>query len=409
MSYEHIRREIAYFSQFPKAVYLDSAATALKPDLLWKTLRDVYASGGEIIHRGTHALVDRGTEQYEAVREAFASRFGVDRSEIVFTSGATAGLNRVACDWGLANLEAGDEILTTVVEHHSNLLPWLEVARRTGAVVRHVGIDSETFLLRPQDFVFTPQIKVLVVSAFSNVLGDVWGEPSALKALIATAHAAGVVVVVDGAQHAPFSSVNLRDLDPDFYAFSAHKMMGTTGLGMLFVNKRIARQLKPLVVGGGAIMFVDWNAVHYKKGPEVMEAGTPMAAQVVAWNVVLKWLDATIDVAAERARLGSLVQQIMNTVQSIDGAHVVGNCDAMAREGHLISCVIDDIHAHDLADVLSSQNIFVRAGTMCAQPLHDFLDVSASLRASLHWYTSPQDVERFCAALKAAVARLRGV
>ena len=409
MSYELIRKKIAYFQQFPTSVYLDSAATALKPDLLWHSLRDVYAMGGEIIHRGTHSLVDRATQNYEEIRARFAKRFSVDPSEIIFTSGATAGLNRVACDWGLANLREGDEILTTVVEHHSSLLPWFEISRRTGASVRHVGLRPGSFVFDIDDFVFTLQTKVLVVSAFSNVLGDVWQSHTALKKLIDRAHAAGVVVVVDAAQQAPFYGVNLRELNPDFYAFSAHKMMGTTGLGILFVNKRVALQLQPLVVGGGAVMLVDWKNVHYKKGPEVLEAGTPMAAQVIAWDEVVRWLDSVIDYDVERVRLGGLMKRIVDTVQSLEGGRVLGNSDAIVRDGHLVSFVIDGIHAHDLADLLNSYDVFVRAGTMCAQPLHDFLDIAASVRVSAHWYTSPSDVEKFCSALKASVERLRDI
>ncbi len=410
MSYELIRREIAYFLNCPKAVYLDSAATALKPDVLWKALRSVYASGEEIINRGTHALADRATLQYEAVRCQLATRFSVDRSEIVFTSGATAGFNRVACDWGLANLSSGDEILTTVVEHHSSVLPWLEIARRTGAVVRHVDIDTQSFLFKRSDFVFKSRTKVLVISAFSNVLGDVWHSHDELKALIAAAHEAGVVVVVDGAQQAPFSTVNLRDLNPDFYAFSAHKMFGPTGLGMLFVNKRIVDQLKPLNVGGGMVASVSWDAVEYKKSPEVFESGTPMAAQCVAWGEVLRWLDAVIvDAPAERARLGELMGYVIDELLVIPGVHLLGNIDMISHSGHLASFHVEDIHAHDIADILSDQQIFVRAGTMCAQPLHDYLGVAASFRVSVHWYSSPDDVKQFCHAFKAAVIRLREV
>lgn len=409
MSYELIRQKIAYFSQFSASSYLDSAATSLKPDLLWQSLKEVYAQGDEIIHRGTHALTDRATQKYEAARDAFAARFAVDRSEIIFTAGATAGLNRAACDWGLSHLMPGDEILTTVVEHHSNLVPWIEIAARTGAVVRHVDIDPASFLFDLENFIFTPRTKVLVVSAFSNVLGNVWKNFNDLKNLISKAHEAGVVVVLDGAQHAPFYNINLRDLNPDFYAFSAHKMMGPAGLGILFINRRIVGQLKPLLGGGGSVSSVSWNSIVHKKSPEVFEPGTPMAAHVVAWNAVLTWLESSINYDAERARLGGLLAQVVETILSVPGSRILGNVDEMIRSGHLVSFVIDDIHAHDLADVLSSYNVFVRAGTMCAQPLHDFLGVSASLRASLYWYSSQEDIDLFSRALKSAVTRLRGL
>lgn len=402
------REKIPFFEKNEDSVYLDSAATALKPKLLSSALAEVYERGHEIVHRGAHALADVSTERYESVRADIAQDLGVESSEVVFTSGTTAGCNQAAWSWGLCNLHPGDEILVSIAEHHSSALPWLEVARHKGATVRWARFDRTTSLFRDDDFEFKPKTKVLILSAFSNVLGALWQSDEQLRGLIERAHQNGIVVVLDGAQRAPFYKTNLRLLNPDFYMYSAHKMFGPQGLGVLFVNQRMFNQLRPALVGGGTVTFVSQHDVVYKVGGASLEAGTPPVAQIIAWGEVLKWV-RFFDFDVERARLGRLMSQLLEGLNAILGVRILGNQELLRRDGHLLSLVVDDVHAHDIVDILNDHKIFVRAGLMCAQPLHEFLGVSASLRVSLHWYSTEQDIARFCGAFASAVERLRRV
>jgi cysteine desulfurase/selenocysteine lyase len=406
---ESFRNFFSFFSKNVPRLFFDSAATSLKPDVLIQKQQEVFAEAFEIVHRSSHDLADVATENFELVRKEIAEWLYVEKEEIIFTSGATAALNIAAMSWVERNLQVGDEILISIAEHHSSCLPWIELARKKGANVSWVYFDKTKYHFELDDFVFKPQTKVLVVSAHSNVTGPLWRSEEELAQLIARAHKNGVIVVVDGAQHAPFCGGNIKKLNPDFYAFSAHKMFGPQGVGILYVNKRIFTQLSPVFVGGGIVDSASVNQVMYKKSPSFLEVGTPPVALFLAWGEVFKKIIVPVCAGDQQRRLGLLVAYLCTFLRTIPGITILGNMELLATQGHLVSFVVDGIHAHDLAEVLNAQKVYVRAGMMCAQPLFEYLQVSACLRVSMHWYTTQAEVTALCDALRIAISQLRAL
>lgn len=390
-------------------VYLDSAATSLLFGGYLKVLEHLVSQGFTTVHRGVNQLADKTTVAYEAARAEIAALHAVSPQEIVFTSGTTAACNQVAWSWGMQHLQADDEILVSIFEHHSSYLPWRKVSEHKGAVIRWVKPESDGLLWKESDFCFSSKTKVLVISAYSNVCGPVWSSLDDLKRVIRRAQAQNVCVIVDGAQQAPFEKVNLRDLNPDFYMYSAHKMCGPQGVGVLFVNQKIRDIVAPALVGGGTVSSVTQEKAAFLPDGRAFEPGTPPVLPVIAWCEAQQELLKLFDLSVEQQRLAGLVGMVIDAVHKIPGVRVLGNEALLKKSGHLISFVVDGVHAHDLADELNTHNIMVRAGLMCAQPLHEFLGVTASLRVSLHVYSTQDDVERFTHAFMSAVARLREV
>lgn len=402
-----VKNDVLFLKKNSDVTYLDSAATALTFERYFTTLATLAGEGFTTVHRGSHQFSDKTTVEYEDVRAQIALVHNVLSQEIVFTSGTTAACNQAAWSWGMQYLAAGDEIVVSIFEHHSSYLPWLRVAQEKGAAIRWVYPDHKTLLWRAEDFVFTPRTKVLIISAYSNVCGPVWQTTDLLKKVIEKAHDQNVCVVVDGAQQAPFEQVDLRDLNPDFYMYSAHKMCGPQGVGVLFINQRIAAHLSPAFVGGGVVTSVTPGRSEFLAAPRAFEAGTPAVLPIIAWNETRLWCYEQIDEQQEQRRLAGLMSTIIDDVTQISGVRVLGNIPLLKTSGHLVSLVVDDVHAHDIADMLNEEKIIVRAGLMCAQPLHEFLGVTASLRVSVHWYSTHEDVVRFCHAFKSAVDLLR--
>jgi len=404
---ELIRHFFSFFSKNDKELFFDSAATSLKPDLLAATEQKIASFATDIVHRSSHFAGSQATQNFENVRQFIAKKMNADRSEIVFTSGATAGFNIAALSWAEKNLKEGDEIIISIAEHHSSCLPWIEAARRKTATISWAKFDKETYLFDQKDFVFTPKTKVLVVSAYSNVLGPIWKDQQELYDLISRAHSLGIIVVVDGAQQAPFYSIDLKKMDADFYAFSAHKMLGPQGVGVLFVNKRIHSQLSPAFVGGGALDYFFNDTPMYKKMPFFLESGTPPVAAIISFGEVLKKVIPTIDVDIEYKRIVRLMAQFIIFLKTIPGVTVLGNEALLQSDGHLVSFLVDGLHAHDIAEILSAKKVYVRAGKMCAHPLFDYLNCSAALRVSMYWYTTEHEVVQLCSEIADAIARLR--
>lgn len=403
------KNDLSFFKRNPDVVYLDSAATALTFERYFTSLAACAAEGFTTVHRGAHQFSDKTTVAYENARMQFADAHNVFPQEIVFTSGTTGACNQVAWSWGMQHLKAGDEVLVSVFEHHSSYLPWLRVAQEKGAAIRWVYPDAQILAWQLDDFVFSPQAKVLVVAAYSNVCGPVWQSKELLKQVIQKAHENNVCVVLDGAQQAPFEMVDLRELNPDFYMYSAHKMCGPQGVGVLFVNQATQSQLSPALVGGGTVRFVMADDAEFRDDARAFEAGTPPVLPIIAWSNVREWYAAQIDTKLQQQQLAELMSMVIDEASSVSGVRVLGNEVLLRSAGHLISLVVDDVHAHDIADLLNDQNIIVRAGLMCAQPLHEFLGVSASLRVSVHWYSTHEDIKQFCSVFKTAVDRLRRV
>ena len=378
--------------------YLDSAATAQKPQAVIDAIADFYRHDNANVHRGIHELSNRATEAYEGARVRVAAYLGIaDPAELIWTSGTTQALNLVAASWGGANLRPGDEVLLTVMEHHSNLVPWQLVAQRTGAVLRFLDLDEQERLdLSGIDGMITPRTRIVSVCHVSNALGAI----NPVRELAARAHDVGAVMVVDGAQSAPHLPVDLGELGCDFFAFSGHKMCGPTGIGGLWGRRDLLENMPPIQGGGDMIDRVELERSTYAPLPQRFEAGTPNIAGVVG-------LGAAVDYLAGVGRDGMLAHErqllayALERLREIPELRVLGPRELEERSG-VISFTLADIHPHDLATILDSEGVAIRAGHHCTQPLMRRLGVSATARASFHLYNDTTDVDRLVDALHRA-------
>jgi len=377
-------------------VYLDNAATALKPQAVIDAVVEYYTHFSANVARGVHTTSQEATERYESVRVRAAGYLNVDSSEIVFTAGTTASLNLVASSFGSDALRPGDEILVSELEHHSNLVPWQLSAERTGALVRAIPmLDSGDLDLEWLERELSSRTKIVAVCHASNVLGTV----VPIDRVSEMAHRVGAKVVVDGAQAAPHFSVDVRALDCDFYALSAHKLFGPTGLGVLFGKRALLERMSPWQGGGGMISSVEIARSSYAASPARFEAGTPAVAEVFGLGGALEYL-ATWDRLAATDHESALADAAIAGLESIPGVKVFG--ESASRVG-VVAFALDGVHAHDVGTALDAGGVAVRAGHHCAQPLMRRLGVVATARASFAPYNTLRDVE----ALVAGVERAR--
>jgi cysteine desulfurase/selenocysteine lyase len=379
-------------------VYLDNAATALKPQVMIDRVVEYYSRYSANVARGVHTVSQEATDRYETVRAAVAAFLNVTGEEIVFTAGTTAGLNLVAASYGGSALQPGDEIFVSELEHHSNLVPWHLVAGATGARVRAIPLlasgDLDLGWLAAE---LTPRTKLVAVCHASNVLGTV----VPIEEVSRLAHRVGAVVVVDGAQAVPHLAVDLRALDCDFYTFSAHKVFGPTGLGVLFGRRSLLDGMPPWQGGGGMIASVEVDRSTYGAVPARFEAGTPPIAEVFGLGGVLEYLK-TWDREAALEHEDALARLAIEKLGHVPGVQVFAGG---ARRVGVVAFALDGVHAHDVGTTLDAGGVAVRAGHHCAQPLMRRLSVTATVRASFAPYNTERDVE----ALIAGVERARAV
>lgn len=396
-------------------VYLDSAATSQRPRQVLDAERAYVLGTNAAVHRGAHTLAAEATELFESARERVADFVGADAEELVWVSNATEGVNLVAYALGNASLGRGgaaaerfrlgpgDEILTTELEHHANLIPWQELAARTGAVFRYLPVDDEGRLqLERLDDVLTERTRVFAFTHVSNVTGEV--QPVA--ALVARARAVGALTVLDACQSAPHLPLDLHELGVDFAVFSGHKMLGPTGVGALYGRRELLEHLPPFLAGGSMITTVTMEAAEFLPPPHRFEAGTQRVSQAIALGAAVDYLSelGMQRVVAHEAALGA---RLLAGLAAIDGVRVLG-ATAEDRVG-LAAIDVPGIHAHDLGQYLDLQGIALRVGHHCAQPLHRRLGVTASTRASSYLYTTPDEIDAFLAALPAALAYFRSM
>ncbi|GKX58780.1 cysteine desulfurase CsdA [Leminorella grimontii] len=390
---------VQFRQQFPalreNACYLDSAATALKPDAVINAQDDYYRHNGATVHRSAHPAARRATALYEEARARMAAFIGSTKAEsIVWTKGATESINLIAQGYARPRLGAGDEIIVTEAEHHANLIPWLMVASQTGARVVKLPLDER----HQPDLTCLPELlnqrtRILAISQMSNVTG---GCPD-LKRAISLAHANSTVVVVDGAQGVVHERPDVHSLGIDFYAFSAHKLYGPTGIGVLYGKEALLAEMDPWQGGGKMLSHADFSGFIPQGVPERFEAGTPNVAGVIGTGAALAWLAEQNMAEAERYA-GSLAQSAFAKLASIPGF-----ISYSVPGSSLLSFNIAGFHHADLATLLSEQGVAVRAGQHCAQPLLDAIGVNGAVRASFAPYNSPQDVERLYQALRYAI------
>ncbi|WP_158737832.1 cysteine desulfurase [Alteribacillus sp. YIM 98480] len=367
-------------------VYLDSAATSQKPAKVIEKIDDYYRRYNSNVHRGVHTLGSLATDEYEGAREKVRSFIHASSmQEVVFTRGTTTAINTVAQSYGRSNLQEGDEIVITPMEHHSNLIPWQQMAKVTGAELKYIPLQEDGSLsIADIKNTITSNTKIVAVTHVSNVMGTI----NPIKDITRLAHENGAVVLVDGAQGAPHMKVDVQELDCDFYAFSGHKMGGPTGIGVLYGKKHLLEKMEPVEFGGEMIDFVDLYDSTWKELPWKFEGGTPIIAGAVGLGAAIDFLE---DVGMDNieAHETKLAEYAVNKLKEVDGFHIYGP----KKRAGLITFNIDDVHPHDVATVLDAEGIAVRAGHHCAQPLMKWLNVAATARASFYIYNTTEDID----------------
>lgn len=373
-------------------VYLDSSATSQKPIRVIETLNDYYRQYNSNVHRGVHTLGTKATDAYEGAREKVRRFIGArSTEEIIFTRGTTTALNTIAYSYGLDNLREGDEIVITVMEHHANLIPWQQVAKKTGASLKYMPLQEDgTLNLDDVRKTITSNTKIVSVAYVSNVLGTI----NPVKEIAEIAHQNGAIIVVDGAQSAPHMKVDVQELDIDFYAFSGHKMCGPTGIGVLYGKKELLNAMEPFETGGEMIDFVELYESTWKELPWKFEAGTPSIAEAIGLGEAIDFLEEIgLDRIHEHEQ--ELTDYAFEALSEVKGLTIYGP----RQRGGLVTFNIDDIHPHDVSTVLDAEGVAVRAGHHCAQPLMKWLNVSATARASFYLYNTKEEIDALVAGL----------
>ncbi|MGG1574155.1 cysteine desulfurase [Fictibacillus sp. NRS-1165] len=369
-------------------VYFDSAATSQKPVPVIEAIEKYYREYNSNVHRGVHTLGTRATDGYEGAREK-VRRFINAKStqEVIFTRGTTTSINTVAASYGLANLSEGDEIVITPMEHHSNIIPWQQVAKKTGATLKYIPLREDGSIdLQDVENTVTEHTKIVSVMHVSNVLGTI----NPVKEIAAIAHKNGAVMVVDGAQSTPHLNVDVQDLDCDFFAFSSHKMCGPTGIGVLYGKKALLNQMEPVEFGGEMIDFVDLYDSTWKELPWKFEGGTPIIAGAIGLGAAIDFLQE-IGLDNIHRHEEELAKYAMERISEMDGITIYGPKD---RAG-IVTFNIEGVHPHDVATVLDAEGIAVRAGHHCAQPLMKWLKASSTARASFYLYNTKDEIDSF--------------
>lgn len=378
-------------------VYLDNAATTQKPEAVLQVIEDYYHKNNANVHRGVHTLAERATEEYETAREKIRSFIGANESaEVLFTRGTTTSLNWVAKSYGDQFVKAGDEIVVTPMEHHSNLVCWQQLAKRKQAKLVYLSLTEEGFIdMDDARKKITDKTVIVAIAHASNVLGVV----NPIKELAEIVHFHQAVIVVDGAQAVPHMPVDVQALDADFYAFSGHKMCGPTGIGVLYGKRPLLEQMEPVEFGGEMIDFVYDKDSTWTQLPWKFEAGTPNIAGGIGLGAAIDYLN-DIGMEAIHAHEEKLVSYVLPKLEAIEGLTIYGPKDPQKHTA-VIAFNLENLHPHDVATALDMEGVAVRAGHHCAQPLLRHLNVAATARASFYFYNTKEDADRLIEAINA--------
>ncbi|EDJ9957163.1 SufS family cysteine desulfurase [Listeria monocytogenes] len=376
--------------------YLDNAATSQKPKQVIEALTHYYEFDNANVHRGVHTLAARATDAYESARGKVAKFIHArEVAEIIFTRGTTSAINLVVDSYAEANIEAGDEIVISYLEHHSNLIPWQQLAKRKGAVLKYIELEEDgTISVEQAKKTIGEKTKIVALAHVSNVLGTI----TPMKEIAAIAHQFGAVILVDGAQAVPHMEVDVVDLDADFYAFSGHKMMAPTGIGALYGKRELLDAMEPTEFGGEMIDFVELYDSTWKELPWKFEAGTPIIGGAIALGAAIDYL-AEVGLANIHAHEQALASYAIEEMSKIEGITIYGPKDASKRCG-LVTFNLEGAHPHDIATILDEDGIAIRAGHHCAQPLMKWLDVSSTARASFYIYNTKEEIDALIYGLK---------
>ncbi|KTT85978.1 cysteine desulfurase [Mammaliicoccus sciuri] len=380
-----------------RLVYLDSSATSQTPTQVTDSIVDYYNRYNSNVHRGVHTLGTLATDAYEKARETVRRFINAQYfEEVVFTRGTTTAINLVAHSYGDANVSEGDEIVVTQMEHHANIVPWQQLAKRTGAKLKFIPMSESGELKRDAiESTINDRTKIVAVAHVSNVLGTI----NDVKYIAEVAHRHNAVIAVDGAQSAPHMKVDVQSLDVDFFSFSGHKMLGPTGIGVLYGKRDLLDKMEPIEFGGDMIDFVGLEDATWTDLPTKFEAGTPLIAEAIALAEAIKYIDA-IGLDNIHQHEYDLVNYAYNEMSKIDGLEIYG--PTPEKRAGLITFNVEGVHPHDLATALDSEGVAVRAGHHCAQPLMKWLNQSSTARASFYIYNTTEDVDQLIQALNGA-------
>jgi len=399
---KNIRKDFPIFAEQPdNFVYLDSSATTLKPQSVIDAVAGYYSKYSANVHRSIYSIGEEATAEYEGSRTKVANFINSDSKSIIFTRGTTESINLVAYTWARKNIKAGDEILLTEMEHHSNLIPWQLCAQETGAILKHIPFNEDgTLDLSEPEKWFTHKTKLVAVIHQSNVFGTV----NPIKDIIKMAYDVGAIVLVDAAQSVPHQTVDVQDMDCDFLAFSGHKMLGPTGVGVLYGKPELLEAMPPFLGGGEMIRTVSLNDSTWNGIPWKFEAGTPNIAQAIGLGAAIDYINK-IGLEKIHEYEQELLNYALEKMQEIPGINIYG---AAQKRGAVISFNVENIHPHDLAQFLDNDGIAIRAGHHCAQPIMKKLGVSATGRASFYVYNSKEDVVRLCESIEKTIKFMGG-
>ncbi len=401
---QHIRKDFPILNRSidgKPLIYLDSTATSLKPQSVLDAMDTYYEEYGANVFRGIYKISERATEAYEGARAKIAKFIGVkDSEEVLFTRSTDESISLVYYSWALQRLREGDEVVTTIMEHHSNFVPWQQLSIMRGTKLKIWNVDQEGQLnLNELDTLITRRTKLLAITAASNVVGTIPPIEEIVK--IVKRINPDCLVLVDAAQAAPHMSMNVNDWGADFVAFSSHKMLGPTGMGILWARKEILEAMPPFNFGGDMIKSVHINHTEFQDLPHKFEAGTPNIAGAIGFGAAIDYL-SEIGMDAVRKHERDITEYAITTLSRIPGINITGSSEAASRGG-VLAFTLKGIHPHDVAQLLDEDNICIRVGFHCAQPLHDFLGCGPTARASFYIYTARDDVDALAQGLEKVV------
>lgn len=373
-----------------RLIFCDSAATSQKPRVVIETVSNYYSTKNASIYRGMYQLAEETTQMFEAVRQKVQKLLNARHSsEIVFVQGATEGINFVATAWGNTHIAEGDEIVVTELEHHSNLVPWQQLATHKKAKLKFIPVTHDGYIdLSTIDSIITKKTKLVAINHVSNAIGT----HVPVQQIFDRARQVGAVTLLDACQSVPHAPVDVQQLDCDFLTFSGHKMLAPTGVGVLFIKKELQKKVPPYQFGGGMVAEADYTHTTFLPAPHCYEAGTPPIAQVIGLGAAIDYLHQNVDFAQLKRHEAQLCAQLIEGLQTINGVRILGPLEELKKSGHLVSFTIDGFHPHDIAAYLDQFGICVRAGHYCVQPLAKKLGIDGSVRISFYLYNSQEDV-----------------
>lgn len=393
------KKDFPIFSGFidnKPLVYLDSAATTHKPRIMIERMQEFYAHEYATTNRSMYFLAEKATASIERARHMTATFINAEQTEIIFTKGATEGINFIASAWGWANLQEGDEIILSELEHHANLLPWQHLALQKKCIIKYIPVRADgTLNYEVFETLFTPRTKLVSIVHISNALGTL----NDIARIVARAKEYNCVVMLDACQSAGYIPLDVQQLNVDFLVFSTHKMLGPSGLGILYINKRIQPHVPPYQFGGGMVYEADYHTATWLSSPACYEAGTLPLASIISFGATLEYYK-TIEWNALHEHTTSLIGSFIQQVQALPRIKLLGPLHQMDHYAHLITFMVDGYHAHDVGAWLDKSGIAVRTGHYCAQPLAKRLGITSSIRLSVHIYNTIDDINECVAQLK---------